>query len=1240
MRVKKIIKKSISLFLVLSLLLGTLTGCTVEQLLLASWNIINSGFSVDTNSNGATLEKAITNKFKRYDEILDKLVTMNVVQDKEIYKTAMENNKEYLINALVRNKKIEEDLANSIAWIIDPQYLCRLYNDLSWIKQYYEEAESELGANKHQHSEVWGYYSSNDNFQSDDIEEIADVEDNLTDLASREELDKILEERERYWTDVIQPLAEGSGSISDISYTLSVIRDFNQIFNPSQLMNQSGGGGIFQSILKLFTGAVSEKHPPFIRLETGDLNADCFTLNTVKLNGRQPTGQDLKNFNIDPNSGTISGTKVEIKNLKQEAFKQVLEKLADSTPGCFKDQILSNFRSNLSSDNSKNGYFISITESHTETEGADDDSSSAENDNDQNNESSDFETQCNYTTAVLSKALNYYNKQANQGGRHSTGHVFADITEDRETTKDGSEIITKTYKVEFRARTCEAIYLNIKDYASELLGTYDMNTPISSLYRVASETITKGGRTLVDLPYVLVSGESNGSISTLERVTTGVKEDSEEVTSRVKGRNVCAPGNQQTKDYNTDANVPIRCINYATNVGDYNLDKLREQLLIYENQTQETKKVLGDDIIRFTDPLGTFIENPNNLFSTSNYSAHKENLLYENVLRSVAYGNSGRGAIDYNPSQEIGNDLIVTIANIPVFAIRLMEFNEYAAQDNAQAIENAKEDGYIMIITTKGDMFALDPRCRIKRIDYLDSTTNNVYLKDSDNYYNFLSSHIYKASEDNHIVPTDQIAQGDRDYITKKFIDGELFNKYFGPSEKGKLLLYGYEPLYYEPDEDLVAGNWFPLGRTLFLNMKNISTNWREHPNYMTILDYNQPIGYLANPSTNRPNSNAANASPVYMRDLCDRDNTGLDGEEIPRISIGSRSAEDEFEDYTSSRTGDFKGTAFMCPRGEFVSSSENWWYKITEEPTENSEHYKQLDDYWYPAGGYFWCICKGPDAQEKYYLFNFDEDGYLSVPDEEKYQCLFDLNEDESYEDYQSYIIGNSGNKNGFCKSVNETAKKNKTIDRVSIIKNIANKVKGLFEEYTQKAYFNKPQEGDFYLRIENKDVKNRKDCSSFASYITVLLDEEIGFTGKHLYDSNLYLYSTIAMAEQSNLKDTNYKVEYLTGINSKADIKNKIKPGDYILYPGSSTDENRLGHVMLVIGVTDSKLTIYQWTSGSARGGPIDIPITDIDTRSLDGCCFASSGHVVIRIPDIQVVGRTLNDPHDYTHILKSNR
>lgn len=1227
---KRFCKKLISLFLVICLVIPTLTGCTLEEISGASIALIKVGFAQDTNGkNAAQLQMDIEAKFEYYEEILDKLYELGVLNNKDIYSDAIKGNKEYIIKALCEKRELDEDIGSAIAWVIDPQYVCRLYNDLSWISQYLDEKNLK-DKGRHDYGEIIAYYSlseqSDDIFNDYDVIDEGDTEGNANEEASKAQ--------EEYWTKVILPaIGEGEtvkADLNAIKYTLSVIDGINNNISSDLLSNTNNNffkriGNIFKGIRDAFLGNNSNDDHiyPFLVFPQGSTYTNIFTGNV----GDVTTMANISSATVD--QGIWNGGPV-IPELNKDSVKKKLAKYAEAVgEDCFQE-LLTNIK--LEDENENRGFSFKINKT---SESFDEDDSEGVEEK--------FRAKAEKTCAILDKLMNYYAGKSANRSRHCTGHWFSDVKKDvhKSSLGDDAEVTyTMSYSAEFQCRTCKEIFLNIKDLSKTLIGNYNDTSPVQSIYRSASEIITNSGKTLCHYPYVAETEDMNG-ISSYESYST-LGEVLNKDKSSIKGKNFCAPSVDQAGSYNTNVNIPIRRFSYIGESGNYDLNYFREVLFNYDNQTKETKKELGENVIyKYTNRVegeDGYLEDPNNLYLTTDYTKHVENLKYPKVLKSVAYGNSGQGAIDYNPANELGNDLIVTIANIPAFAIRLMEFNQYAAQNQAQNIQRAVEDGYKIITTkTRGD-FAFDPRCQIVAIDYLDSTTNELHLTDTKNFFNLLTNHIYKAELDDYITPIDEIAQGDRDYITKKFIENELMNSYFGPCETGKLLLRGYEPLYYEPDEEVVPGNWYPIGRTMFLNNDNIITHWGERNDIITIKDFNAPIGYLASTATNRPAS-GAKGSPIYMRDICDKENIDLTGSDIPRVSIGAirDGEEDEFEDYTESRTGDFKGTAFEAPDGEFISDTNGWWYKIATEPEENTEHYKQNENYWYPFGQYFWCLSDGPEGQKKY-LYYFDEDGYLAEPDEDgKYDCLYNINEDQEYDDYKGNIIGNSGNKKGFYKAVNKTKEKKKEINRTQLITKIAEDVKNTFKSYTSKEYFNDPQEGSFYLRIEDKDIKNRKDCSSYASYTSVLLDKELGYTGKHMYDQNLYLWSTTTYAESSNFADTNYSVTALTGISDKSDIKNKIKPGDYLFYPARNAAASDYGHVVLVVGVSDTELTVYQWTSLACRGGPTKIPLTDINTNNPKGFCYPVSGRVAISMPSN---GNDVNRVHEYTHIIRSKQ
>lgn len=1236
MRKNVFIKKLALCFLCLSMTLG-LSACEDKQFKMIVSTLINKGFTADSANNGATLRTSIENKFKKYNEVLEKLINMGLVSSPEAYRTAMETHKNYLIDKLVDKKLIDEDFASNIAWVIDPQYITRLYNDLQIIK-----VATNMGQLKSGQEVVWNrvYYCSG-NIPTEVTDEmnpyLGDTSNNQNDTGySKMGAGSGYTD---YWGRFKEISDNSNVNVDSINNTLDTIDKVCKDLKLSDIPNTGAkdNKGLLDSVLNalvsIITGANKTNTDPniFVFFEEGSKNLEGYT----RLYKGSAIGREFQWRYKDENG--VSQYKSNLKELVSGVKRAYIK----GTYGIASSSELEDISLTENMGKVSGGFMSSYHYQYAIS----DDSSVTDSGRERADKGLEKWKAKMENSKYLARALTIcLQNSANRGGRHSCARVTFNMEEDNTSTTHDTVEIDYTCTVNIEMITSRMMFLNSEDLFEVIVGNAKKYNGANTeepdtwqKYRACIEVFLSHGRTLTQFPYVYYSNVNDTNKYVNFNSALEINN-----MSGIKGMNVCSPDISETDKYNTNINTRKRVFRYPTDIGNYDLDALRTYLQNYNTLDKELQKKIGDDpIYNWTEDVQgdeAYVETEN-IFRTSDYTGHADNLEYFKVLRSIAFGNSGNSAIHYNPDNEIGNDLIVTIANIPVFAVRLLEFEANADLIHNEAIEREKENGYITINTNKNGSFLLDPRCKIKAIESIDGTTNEVILKDTELLYNFMTGHIYRADPDNLVKPTDGISGSDRDYISKRFTDKQKFKDYFGPNIPGHLTLMAYEPLYWE---DVIDGNWFPIGRTLYLDRSNFTMTFRGNANEgnsIYIKDAHKPIGYLGGPSTNTYSKTGA---AVYLRNLCgvseSDNNMDFTGKEIERISMFSDDFVEVLSDYTKDNSNSGPSKTITAPKGQITDISNGKTYFLDETPI-NTDKYLESNGRYIPDTGYYYCLDQMDNGGLKYFLYYF-ENGYIQdeLPNSDK--SKYDIDGDTGR-------LLNRRSGDFIQKTYNDSQDK---INQFNIYDELQSYADRLVDIYSRGITVPTMNDDSLYSQSANNlpidlpiigSYNSRSDCSSFASTLALKLDELSNFkvdtpNSGHFYTPSAGLVGTMWIGEANNLADTNFKL--ISNYCSSADIERSLHIGDFLLYPRVS--ESEPGHIIYIANVESDGITIYHWTKLKAKGGPYKIPFADSDhaysNGTTTGYCTKIGNALKISIPSV-LPGLGNNGAKTYKYLVR---
>ena len=239
-----------------------------------------------------------------------------------------------------------------------------------------------------------------------------------------------------------------------------------------------------------------------------------------------------------------------------------------------------------------------------------------------------------------------------------------------------------------------------------------------------------------------------------------------------------------------------------------------------------------------------------NMFEPTTCELAKSFFNFENIFQTMLSGQT----TGYNA---MGEDLVIIIANIPVMALRLNELKEDAQGIMQDAVNQSEDNGYTKIYVTPKDNGTGTPQQTVIKTWVEIKAINNINGAGFDTQntglvYDLMENKIFKRkdSSDPSESAIDQVKDSDREnYILP---DYDVNNAFFR-NEPGTVTLLKYYPVYQE--EDIAEGQYFPLGRSLYINKSNIS--------YLGDGEYKfsnsqRPFAYMSSATTNKLDSSQA----------------------------------------------------------------------------------------------------------------------------------------------------------------------------------------------------------------------------------------------------------------------------------------------------------------------------------------------------------------------------------------------
>ncbi len=774
----------------------SLTACSDKEKQAMVMSLLNEMMK---DNNGSTsfksqMETIIGNKFKEYRRILNVLESSGSVDNAEGYKTLLDKNEEYLKKAFT-TPELTTEIMNSLIWVIDPQYLCNLYNDLNFINEG-AKAKAEI-------------LTATQNTEDDNAGGNCFMSTNTS--SSQIDSDK---------SNILEKIAE-TADVSAIGKSLDVInRIKNKTVGDLKTSSNSNNGfwsNLWNSINSIFRD--SNNDDKLLKI----LNEGSTDLNLVRNKAQWKGLNDVQNVSIGNLMDVVGSNGPQLPSNNDGLINDI----SINDIGKINVNINRDFDAN---------------------------------------ESDKIEE---YKQDAEKFCKNYVEAIGNLTKRHALAYYIYNIIEEKDAN---GRTTSYQFNLKINGYTTEMIFLNQELFNIINGGSASTNNS-SSVAQYASlvKTIMDQSRTLYDeLEFEGVSGIKDSNIS----------EDSDiiKADTRLGGFNTIADTAQEASSYNTGIKTPKYLIQLNTNEGAKVKPELFRQLLnTYKSSSAENKTKLGTQIMESGNIIaeGDNLETSDKIFKTTDYVGKQDNLKYKKVLEVIAKSDSNRAAVDYNNS--LGKDLIITAANIPICALRLMEIDESSNLIISNSQDVGKTQGYLTIAykdeNNNNRTFALKTNVQLQVLKGVDRDSDPATLLFSDYVdnqkylmYDFLNNTFFKADSTTSTTRTDGLNPSDTEnaMINNRF----NFDRGIGVAPAGKMTLLTYEPLYYE--SELSDEKWFPIGRTLYLNKENLNFMKFRDQQAAEVVDKTKPIGYLADPQSNKYSTK----TPIYLWDLNEKENT------------------------------------------------------------------------------------------------------------------------------------------------------------------------------------------------------------------------------------------------------------------------------------------------------------------------------------------------------------------------------